>query len=329
MTTCQLTDCGARTDGFMCTGHGAQLRRTLEEIPGLMHDLSILATGQARVYRRNGRPVPVETWDIELDRIPTRLRSRQAQVALPATRGMVNLAARTKLDDTWTTLTVWARWLLQFPPGDTNAAGPVCVRCGHPSCQQIAPLRPPLTAGTLCDWIRERVNAARYVEDGLALYASITRMRGEIVRMVDRAPSRVYAGPCHAPTAAGRCERPLFAWPGDGDIVCDGFALESAYDVGCRAVHTRGDRAEWLLAELDDRLATLAFWQQWLPQLRDDLTWPNRSTWWRWRDTSRLEVKSIDREARELYRGGDVLALVAREQPRIRRATEKRRQVSA
>lgn len=293
-TTCQAPDCGAITDAVLCRNCGTELRRAIEELPGLMHDLSVLATGQARVYRRNGKPVPMHdlvAWEAERAALPARLRAPADTMTLIATRTMVNLAARDKLDETWNALTTWARVLLDHGAGD---------------------LPDPVTARSLATWLAERINAVRYDEAGEQMHTGITKLRGQLVHLVDRAPSRVYAGPCHAPLADGRCERPLYAWPGDEPILCDGFGAESSYDVGCRAEHTRAERAEWLLAELEDMLMPLAFWQAWLPELLkerlDDIA--PRSVVTAWVRQGRLVAKSINKDAVELFRGGDMVRLM-------------------
>lgn len=324
---CQAPDCGALTDAWLCTSCALELKLAIKALPGLMHETSLLATGQTRVYRAARRAVPTdeELADVEeeyawrLALIPTHLRSRDGRVTLPATRAVVNLAARDRLDQAWTTLTTWARHLLETrgsreQPGSTPA--------------QVAA------------WLADRVNAIRHDEAAEQAFTELTRLREQLTRLVDRAPSRIYAGPCHVETDAARCDRPLYAWfsvwqasrdePGEDErvVVCDGYRPPGdkqwdPADEGCGAEHTPADRAEWIIAEMDDRLDTLAFWQQWLPLLLPALTWPNRSTWWRWVNpprgqTARLVAKSLTRDAEELFRGGDIIDLVEREQARIR-----------
>jgi hypothetical protein len=133
-----------------------------------------------------------------------------------------------------------------------------------------------------------------------------------------------------------RCKRPLYAWPPqrfdseaertrwleENPIVCDGyrppFDRSGNYrldDTGCGATHTRGDRREWMLADLEDRLLPFTLLQDTLPGLLPDLVWPSRSTWWRWRE-KRLTPKTVI-DGVEFYRGGDVIDLCVREQKRI------------
>jgi hypothetical protein len=330
-TNCRIPDCGAITDAVLCRSCGTELRRTIEELPGLMHDLSVLATGQARVYRANGKPVPLEdlvAWDAERTALPARLRAPVDTMTLVATRTMVNLAARDKLDETWNALTTWARLLI-----DSGADGT---------------LPTPVTPLSLAGWLADRINAVRYDEAGEQMFTEITKLRGQVVHLVDRAPSRVYAGPCHAPLAEGqRCERALYAafnpWskrderePDDRVIVCDGFRPANLRDddavpigYGCGAEHTISDRTAWLIAELYDALYPLDFWLEYLPKLlADDL--PHevpRSVVTAWVRQLRLIPKSVNRDADELFRGGDVMDLMRAYRPK-RYAPRPNRRVS-
>lgn len=292
-TSCDL--CGGRSDGFICKGCGGELERAIGDMTSLLHEVSVVATGQARVYRASGQASTGDEereWDGEQAEIPAWLRSREGRVALPATRLMVRLDARELLWEAGNTLSGWARHLAESRGAEL----------------------PP--AADLIPWLLRNIASIRFDEAAAECHEEITYLHGRMTRAVDRSPSRVYAGPCHAPTADGRCERSLYGWPGADEIECDGHGTGSEYDVGCRAVHTTADRRAWLMAELSDMLMPLTFWEWWLPKLITELEWPNRSTWWRWE--KRLEVKGQDSASGEdTFRGGDVVAYAEREQARI------------
>lgn len=295
MTPCRV--CAARTDAYLCRSCLTELQRAIEDMPSLMHEISILAVGQAKVYRANARatPQPAEpNWDDEQARLPAMLRSREGRTTLVATKLLIRLDARELLYDAWNTLAGWARHLAE----SRGAALPV--------------------ESQLVGWLLAHLDAIRYDEAAAEIHDEITYIRSTLRRAVDRTPSRIYAGPCHAALADGtRCQRALYAWPGAAEILCDGYGSPSSYEFGCRHSHTADERQAWQEAEFDGALLPLDVWRAALPRMFPELAWPTRSTWWRWVGSGRIVAKSIDRDATELFRGGDVLDLVRAEQNRI------------
>jgi hypothetical protein len=225
------------------------------------------------------------------------------------------------------------------------------LHCDHPSCVTIRDGEHTGTAAALVRWFLHHRNAIRYDEAAAEMFEEILDLRDELRRFVDRSPAPFFAGPCHAATPEpdktvgdgdkavplverGTCHRDLYAWinpfaidPRDQSerptVTCNGYGSRAEGDHGCGAVHTLADRGEWLVASVDDALLPLATWQAALPRLFPALTWPNRSTWWRWtsheeESKRRLLPKSIDRSGVELFRGGDIVDLVHGEQARIR-----------
>jgi hypothetical protein len=285
--------CDGETDAFLCRPCLHEVERAIGDCTSLLHEVSNVATRQTNVYRANGKAEDLSgerrQWDGEQKALPAMLRSREGRVALPATPMMVNLAARELLADAYDTLLTWASHLGADPISSTRVVA----------------------------WLLTHANEIRFTEDAAQIHDEITYLHRRMVSAVDRSPSKVYAGPCHAGQADGsRCQRPLYGWPGADDITCDGTGTGSEYDVGCRTVHTTDQRQDWMLAELTDALLPLAVWQGALPRMLKDLTWPNRSTYWRWLRAKRLTPKTVAHGI-ELFRGGDVIDLVTEEQPRI------------
>lgn len=107
---CQVCDAG--TDAYLCKACAEEVRRAVGGTASLMHELSVVATKQARVYRAaTPHPRDRERWDDEERDIPAWLRSRDGRVALPATALMVNLDAQELMFILLNTLYAWAEHL--------------------------------------------------------------------------------------------------------------------------------------------------------------------------------------------------------------------------
>lgn len=292
--------CEASTDGFLCRYCLGRLERDIGDFTSLLHEVSVLALGQARVYR-TARRVEVDSEVADLDEeyahrmaaIPARLRSRDGRMALPSTTLPVNLDARELLYDAYDTLLSWA-----------SSIGADEISSRH-----------------VVAWLLTHVNDVRFMEDAAQCYDELTYLHGRLERAVDRSPERIYAGPCHADTDNGRCDRDLYASPlrrndEDGEIVCDGHRGD---EQGCGAKHTRAGRRDWLLASLDDSLVPLDMLRPCV-QVLLGLTWPPHGTVRSWLNRGRIKPRTIDRNGVELFRAGDVIALVRSWQPTRRTA---------
>lgn len=147
-------------------------------------------------------------------------------------------------------------------------------------------------------------------------------MRWRLRKLADRAPVRWYAGPCgHVGDwgALDLCDLDLYAQPGAETIVCDGYRQGTdAQQSACGHVHTTADRRRFLLASLRDELVDLDSILAALPGLVGRN--PDRATVRQWRARQKLVPRVV--AGRELYRGGDVIALALDEK---RRPGPKRR----
>lgn len=325
-------------DAYACPNCVKQISDAIGDAKSYLHELSNVATGQTNVYRasRRQRTDPEQDeWDQEERDVEARLRSKDGRTTLPTTPPMVNLDARELLWDAGSTLSTWARDLAE--------------RVGMTfTCECEPPAKPCDLIGE--DWLTWFAHNAREFAHHPAVdhaHDEITYLHKRMRSAIDRAPSALYAGPCHAEVSVVRseersgtvyvttrlekCERDLYAWPSQIEkgepIVCNGRGSTDPDDEGCGTVHSAEDRRQFLLDSVEDALLPLVVWQKALPKLLPVLEWPVRSTWWKWVNAQRLQVRSADMSGAELFRGGDVIDLVRSTQKRAvgNREAAKRR----
>lgn len=339
ITTCRVTDCGTPTKGFMCKACAAELTRALvgdrsgaTGLQSLMHEVSLVATRQTRVYRANGTaPQDDELSELEEEYawrvalLPPHMRTKDGRVTLPSTPSVVNEDARELLTDAAETVTHAARLVAHLLPAGS---------------------RPDTTAAVIT-WLAQSVQRIRFDEHAPQIHRTIIALQKRMIHAVDRSATRLYAGPCEAHQPDGPCRRPLYAWPEPGfdndhdrrawreenPISCDGYR-PPAYrpdtdkdrpnyrpdpywpnDTGCGTTHSREQRREWMITDVEERLLPWSLLQDTLPGLLPELIWPHRTTWDRWQGRAAVRLK---REGVNFYRGGDVIDLCVREQARIR-----------
>jgi hypothetical protein len=336
--TCRA--CQRPTNAFLCTPCTDELEQAFTELPGLVADVVITATGQANAYRYASRREPSDAAAPDGGALIRHAGDVLGTWArhLAETRGVplvLNVGQRREgpvCASHVHSFTAGGCGLDRDPvTGDFSCAS---LHCGHQSCTVIRNGEHAGTTAALVRWFLRNRNAIRFDEAAAEIHSDVLRLRDRLRQFVDRSPAPFFAGPCHAPSpTGGRCQRDLYAWinpfaidPRDQSerptVTCNGYGSRVEGDRGCGAVHTLADRYEWLLASVDDALLPLAVWQQALPKLFPGLAWPARSTWWRWTAHEdpvkrRLLPKSIDREGVELFRGGDIVDLVRNEQARI------------
>lgn len=298
MSDCNV--CTAETDGFMCRACLGVVERAIGDMPSLLHELSIVATRQANVYRANGQRQAITDRSDSEKHLPAFLRSPHGRTALRPTTLPVDLGASEIMWIAGNTLSGWTRHLAE---------------------SRAVPLP---DAEAMIGWLLTNIESIRFDEAAEQIHDEITDVHRQMERAVDRSPSRLYAGPCHAKhydegddeaVHAWRCERDLYAVAGRWEIVCDGYRITPG-DAGCRAVHTIQERRDWLLAEIEDQLLPLDMLLSALPYLLPDQDMPAQSTWRVWRHRGRISARSVDRMGVELFRGGDVVGLVKTDAPR-------------
>jgi hypothetical protein len=307
MTRSQCLVCARPTDAFLCMDCSSDLKDVFADLPDLAEAVADLASRQSRVYRASRRVrTPDQDW-------------RGSEHALRPSPWPVDLDAAALLTEAGNTLTTWARHLAE----SRGATVPDMRTDAHTLDAS------PRMLAELVRWMLTHHDAIRMDEAADEIQRELTGLRDRMRRMVDRAPSAFYAGPCHATVTepvveerggtiyshviTHRCERDLYAWPGrEGEIRCDGYRSRTPGDQGCGAVHSAGEREQFLLDSIEDALVPLEVLRDVTkgkrPLLR--LTWPPNATVRSWRFRGQLPVRYLDQQGRELFRGGDVLDLL-------------------
>lgn len=136
-------------------------------------------------------------------------------------------------------------------------------------------------------------------------------------RVIDRAPDKVYAGPCWEPLEVDGENEPAEANEEAEPPRCEGqlYAEVGKERVGCRecgAVHDVATRQEWLTRELDGQLVSAAEAAPVLSWLLDKKVTRNHIN--NWKLNGRVEVH----DGHWPYRFGDLLVLAREMKPRGR-----------
>jgi len=141
------------------------------------------------------------------------------------------------------------------------------------------------------------------------MYSGILQVVMAAGRVIDRAPDKVYAGPCYEPLSedGGRCEGQLYATQGKPFVHCR----------ECGARHEVEARQEWLSQALGDQLVTAA-------EAAPVLSWLSgkaisRNLIAAWKRDGRVEVHA----GRWPYRFGDLVQLAREVKPRASKLRSK------
>jgi hypothetical protein len=160
----------------------------------------------------------------------------------------------------------------------------------------------------LSRWLLARLDRIRVHPAAEQIVDEIGYAVTEARKAVDRAPERLYAGPCLTPTDTGKCAGELYAKPGAESVKCR----------DCETVHDLEERRTWLLAAAEDYLAHAALIAQAVTGLGAPVT-PERIR--KWAERGRITARTVDLEGRALYRVGDVIDLLAADRERDRKAS--------
>lgn len=323
VTACQV--CEATSDRPMCGPCADKLARHLGEFQSLMHEASMLATGQTFVWRSSTTRVGPDEELAELEEeyahrmqaIPARLRSRDGRRTLPNTGTVVNLDARDLLADAYDTL-----------------------RGQVEDIRDQAGTEPDGWADVVPWLLRNLENVIRWAPSAGSIHDELTYMHDRLERAVDRSPSRIYAGPCTAtgcshiidPDSGQTAPRDLYApWrPGsDGEddrddraFTCDGWHGDG---IGCGHTYTWASRRPWLIQELQTALVTISDFVAAMPDLFPDLRIPPQASFRGW-VKNRLHAHGQDQATGEpTFVGSDVLQLVQDYKPHAHAPRPNRR----
>ena len=213
---------------------------------------------------------------------------------------------------------------------DEETGEPTCtlLHCQHGSCRAIRAAQYTGVAAQLASWFIQRRDSIRLDEAAGELHGDITGLQRRLLRAVDRSPSRLYAGPCHADVEhviseehdgtvytrrMPRCQRDLYAAANAKMIVCDGWRGDGE---GCRSVHSWGSRKKWLQGEVEDALLPLSELIAAMPDIFPHLPKPPKTVVQAWVRQGRLIAQTVTAGGIELYRGGDLVDLVRQYRPK-------------
>lgn len=320
---CPGYDCQStlRESEFLCRRCVRRAERVIGDLTAEAHELDTTITRQAKIggghKRMKGDEAPLP-W---------------------------NENAASKGDDALALLYEWADHIAQWfgepglPVRTTNPAG------GREPLVRLA------SAILLrhIDWLGPNEQSADLAH---AMWVTRSRVRS----LTDRPLERVWAGPCHALQPAtvtehdglitvslkkSRCQLDLYRAWGAETLICDGHN-DPDDDPGCGAVHAIDDRRKrWMLAAVDEHLVPLKdVWENLPLMLPADVSvppWDTVRKWTQWREIKdsegkvtnrirpRLHPRTVTTRGVKLYRGRDILELVADEQPRAGRRRRTRR----
>lgn len=303
---------GAERDAVICRPCTDELERAIGDMTSLLHEVSLLATRQTRVYRAAPPPGPddelaglEEEYAHRQAAIPAWLRSRDGRITLPRTPDMINLGARDLLADAYDTLLTWASTI---------------------GADEISSKR-------VVAWLLTNINDARFHEEAAMMHDEITYLHRRMERAVDRSPSRVYAGPCenkeclqpnsdgqlvptdlYAPWAPASAEDEHADERNEKEFTCDGHRTNG---VGCGQAYTWAARRPWLIETIRTSRVTVDDVIAALPCLFPDAPMPPRMSIMGWIRDGRLMADGGNNVVGEpLYPGGRFLELIANYKPK-------------
>lgn len=152
---------------------------------------------------------------------------------------------------------------------------------------------PEGTLTAMSRWLLARVDLLARHEEGDQAADEIGYAMRQVRHVVDRPPEQIYAGPCDTDA----CAADVYAKPGAQTARCR----------DCRTEYDVSERREWLLAAVEDILATATEIAQALPGLLERGLSVNTIRSWAY--AGRLVTHGVDLQGRPLYRIGDVIHL--------------------
>lgn len=253
-------------NAYACGTCRSRVRRLLAELPALAGELDITITRQARLGDpavRHVSTVDGAWWDAT---------GRALLASLPY---------------------VWAASDLGWAIDNTLATW--CRHIGEERGVALPADRLPAMVIFLVgqvDWLAHRPEATE-------AFTEFGWLAAAIVRAIDRAPERAYAGPCDG------CGEDLYGKLGAAEVRCR----------TCGQTYPMASRRTWLLAAAEDHLATATQAARALTSLRQERLTPSMIRGMVFR--GQLSQHGTDRDGRPLYRIGDIIEALMR---RARRA---------
>lgn len=267
--------CGRPTKGdAICAGCAYSLQTALGDISSYWCDLDTVKGRQTRYGasggRSNSKPLPVDARFLGWDADGTRLQ-----------------------DAVKNTMATWAKVVLSERP---IIEGPTHPACLHVTCSQLNRSRPPRDdVPAVCRYLLGHADWIRTQHWAPAILDELTDVAGQLRRMVDRPPDRLFVGYCT------ECDTDLHAKIGAPQAKCQG--CEKTFDVEASR------DAMWV--EAQDQLGTAAEISRAISWLGQTPITADRI--YKWVERKRLQQRGhVTYRGREVptYRIGDVAALV-------------------
>jgi len=316
-----ICGCGVPTSGaWLCDDCGKTFSYAIVNVGVYFDDLSTVITRRVR-YGVTGankgsigkeQPLPVDMRFINA----TPGARGQHYNGLPLAAGRATLARGAQLQwDAKATVVAWCRTIMEDQP---EATGPACAACIHQSCTTIRRRRWPTdTMGSMVHYLARQFRWLIREQWAPDMLDEFLNLEHRLSNMVDRPPSRWYAGKCSATDESGNyCTAELYAQTDKGTIDCP--ACDTRHDVSVRRDILLRE-AKGYLVTATEAASALMSWTDYdgtEERLVDRIR--------KWRDREKLEVADVTSlygRDRHLYRLGDIQDLLVKHAQRQQQQT--------
>ncbi|MDQ1738091.1 MAG: hypothetical protein QOH56_4342 [Pseudonocardiales bacterium] len=285
-------DCGRPLgDEFLCKDCTDQLRRTLTDLPGRLAEVEDTACRQDTIVSQGDGG--------------------------SSTKGKVRpLAYRPEvfalLHEARNVITTWVRDTADHRGIRLDDRHPILLgaRCGdrecdHDTCRWIrrrGQLVVPSSTAALCGWLARHVDAIRLSPQASACAAAFAGLYAELLEVTDLPPIPIYLGPCDD------CRRAMY--------VARGEEWHSCSTRGCKQIYHVDGRVDQLIRDSRNVVASPATIATALTSLDQPMTEERIR---KWKERGWLPPTKHDTRGRPMYRVGDVLDLIEREDAMARK----------
>lgn len=275
--TAHCTDCRRPLgdSAYYCDDCLDMLARVLGDLPGLLRELEVTATRQARLGDTSGpRSRKVEVyWQHSASSVADEADATSADALR---RVPFHFWASDLLASARNQIVTWARI------ADEESDRPL-------------PSAAAADEHGLCQYLIERLGWFRMRQESVELNDEFTWLRAKALRYIDRSAALLFAGSCdYCKDEDGKKNQNLYARIGAVTITCS----------PCGTVYDVADRREQMLAEAEDMLFSATVMATAVVSFGERVT-PHRIHVWA--DRGRIMARGLDVNGHPTYRVGDVL----------------------